>query len=132
MSDSEKPVIIQEEQPKEEKEDVVKIQENNDDDEPIDIEPIHTTTTQNNWQKFPLVIIVKTALWVKEKIQQTIDLSIYLFITPSKIIVSFMQKPLVKKITSGVTSVALFGVCVYAFGYIPFQYIKQSKALQFH
>ncbi|EDR21713.1 hypothetical protein EDI_161580 [Entamoeba dispar SAW760] len=132
MSDSERPIVSQEEQPKEEKDTIVNFQESDDDDEIIDIEPIHTTTTSNNWKKVPLIIIIKTALWVKEKIQQTIDLSIYLFVTPSKVIVSFMQKPLVKKITTGITSVALFGVCVYAFGYIPFQYVKQSKALQFH
>ena len=71
-------------------------------------------------------------LLIKEKIQQTIDLTFKIILIPIEKIKIITSKPLVKTIISTTTTLSLFSVCVYSLGYLPYQHLTQSKTLRFH
>ena len=127
MSDDIKPIIENE---------IKDQQENNETNENVE-EIIPITMKKDDEKKLTIFqkgkqTMIHILIVIKEKIQQSIDISFHIISIPIEMIKKLYQRPLVKKITNGVTCVALVGVCVYSLGYIPYQHITQSKTLKFH
>lgn len=80
----------------------------------------------------PYRIIVRIVIWTRERIQQTIDLTVNIFKTSTNKVKVFINKPVIRKMVTGAGVIAVTGVCVYTFGYIPYSYVKQSRSLSFH
>ena len=77
-------------------------------------------------------MMITIVLVIREKIQQSIDLSFRLLSIPIDQFKKIMSKPIPRRIITGGASLAVVGVCIYAFGYIPYQHVTQSKQLKFH
>ena len=75
--------------------------------------------------------MITILLVIKEKIQQSIDLSFRLISIPIEYFKKIMQKPIPRKIVIGISTVSIVGISVYALGYIPYQHVVQSKQLKF-
>ncbi|KAL7712786.1 Uncharacterized protein QTN25_009614 [Entamoeba marina] len=107
-----------------------------DDIEAIESNEVVTTEVKEQIMSYlnkPKAVILKIYIIIKEQIQRGIDLTCYIFTTSWQKTVIIANKPLIKKIYKGTSQVALLGVCVYAFGYVPYTYISQNqKRLMIH
>ncbi|ELP85336.1 hypothetical protein EIN_085880 [Entamoeba invadens IP1] len=77
----------------------------------------------------PCQFVVRITLWMKESVLKCFDYTFYVLVNSSKIFIQFTKRPVVKKVIGGTMTVALVGVAMYSFGYIPMRYLEEVSSL---